>query len=204
MTYTHHVLEQVSQARTKRNRFNEKQERASRRFERRVRRIGAERRSNQGFEELDSKFDDSTIKQVERSKPYNFNFDNHEPFRANSDAPTKLIVWYFWTLILRLFLETAFSYAQFKIYPYTTFIGTEFECQETYPCTSDTTHCWPVRPFEKTIWIWVWLSITGSCLLMTFVEIMGIGYKQVSRGYKNQEDITKEFRIGRKTRRPII
>ena len=77
-------------------------------------------------------------------------------------------------------------------------MGTEFECIETYPCTSDKTFCWPIRPAEKTLWIWFWFTVTGVQVILAIGEIVGLGIGKVKTSYENHFDITKEYRIGRK------
>jgi len=73
----------------------------------------------------------------------------------------------------------------------------EFQCKNIAPCSTDITYCWPVRPMEKTVFIFIWYTLSVVSICVAVFEIIEMGLVTVIKGYQNNDDITKEFKIYR-------
>ena len=91
--------------------------------------------------------DDDDMKNIYKS----YFGKGHIPFRKNLESPSKVIIAYFWMIILKVLIDLVFSFGQYYIYPFHFLMGAKFDCYETRPCNADVVSCWPFRPFEKTI-----------------------------------------------------
>ena len=83
---------------------------------------------------------------------------------AGTITPAKILIWYFWSTVFKVLVELFFTVAQYFIFPYHFIMYNEFECVDVKPCTTAVTYCWPVRPTEKTMFIFTWYRMVWELL----------------------------------------
>ena len=141
--------------------------------------------------------DQKIIKDDEMKRVYKTYYDGNIPFRKNLDSPSKLIILYFWSLIAKILLDIGFTIGQYYIYPYHFQMYTKYSCVNVFPCNSEVVSCWPIRPFEKTVFIWMWFLITISQIVLAVYEIGELGVLTIIDAYRKrgERDLTTMYKI---------
>lgn len=145
---------------------------------------------------------DDDIKDVYTKVKYDERGNNtNVPFGLTKEAPGKIVTAYFWSLVMKLAVEVAFTVGQYYIYPYHFIMSEVYDCVDVYPCTmsynlnaQNVVQCWPSRPVEKTLFICTWYGTTLLQIILGLVELNELGMGRVCSSYSTHQDITKEFR----------
>lgn len=78
---------------------------------------------------------------------------------------------YMTQLVVKIFLEVAFSVGQFYIYG-SVFMVSDFKCTLSPPCALSGAQCYISRPTEKTIFVIFMLVVSGISVLLNIIEII--------------------------------
>ena len=137
--------------------------------------------------------DQKVVQDEDIRKIYKNAYDGNIPFRKNIDAPSKVIIVYFWSLIFKILIDVGFTVGQWFIYPYHGWMVESYDCVDTHPCNAEVVSCWPIRPFEKSLFIWLWYATTVVTVLFATLELVEMGCRTLYYACKHQtsSDITK-------------
>jgi len=114
-------------------------------------------------------------------------------------TPPKILLLYVAQVLTRLAIEIVFIFIHLGLYTYKFWVPETYKCTR-YPC-KDVVECYVGRPTEKTILIWIMFSSSLVMIILSALELVHIGYKNMWTAWSGRgEDFTKTQDLNTKVR----